>query len=277
MSAALQYILPKRLVSRLAGTLAKVRWSPLKNFLVKSFIRSYQVDMSVSGRETPEEFETFADFFSRELKPGLRPIPSDSTTITSPVDGVVSRSGTIHRGNLLQAKGHNYLLTELIGHDCDDLDGGSFMTLYLHPSMYHRVHAPINAILTKTIEVPGKLFSVNKQSVRDIPNLFCRNERLVCSLQTDLGTVRLVLIGALIVSSIATSWAGPQSPYRRRVERSPHEVQFNRADEMARFTLGSTVIVLVPPSVGILDDLECDTSIAMGERIGFTHDRTERP
>ena len=277
MSAVLQHILPKRLLSHLAGTFAKVRWSPLKNILVSSFIRSYQVDMSVSERETPEEFETFADFFSRELKSGLRPVPSDSKTIISPVDGVVSQVGTIQRGNLLQAKGHHYLLTELIGENSSDLEGGSFMTLYLHPSMYHRVHAPTKATLTKTIEVPGKLFSVNGQSVRDVPNLFCRNERLVCSLQTDLGTVRLVLIGALIVSSISTSWSGPKSPYRRRIERSPLEARFDRADEMARFTLGSTVIVLVPPSVGLLDGLASDTPINMGERIGTTHDRTERP
>jgi phosphatidylserine decarboxylase len=143
--------------------------------------------------------------------------------------------------------------------------------------MYHRVHAPINAILSKTIEIPGKLFSVNGQSVHGIPNLFCRNERLVCNLQTEAGAVRLVMVGALIVASITTSWPGPSSPYRRRVERSPRGVQFNRAEEMARFTLGSTAIVLVPPSFGSLDRFEPDSPIKMGEHIGFKHDRTERP
>ena len=277
MFALVQHILPKRLLSRFIGVFAVVRWPLLKNILIRSFIHSYAVDMSTSKRKTPEEFETFADFFSRELKPDLRPIPSDSKTITSPVDGVVSQSGIIQRGKLLQAKGHTYSVAELIGQNCTDLDGGSFLTLYLDPSMYHRVHAPIDAILSKTIEIPGKLFSVNGQSVHGIPNLFCRNERLVCSLQTDTGVVRLVMVGALIVASITTSWPGPRSPYRRRVERLPHDVQFSRAEEMARFTLGSTAIVLIPPSFGVLDSFEPDSPIKMGEHIGFKHDRTERP
>lgn len=277
MFAVAQHILPKRLLSRFVGVFALVRWPLLKNILIRLFIRSYAVDMSISKRKTPEEFETFADFFSRELIPGLRPISSDSTTIASPVDGLVSQSGIIQRGKLLQAKGHTYSVAELIGQDCSDLEGGSFLTLYLDPSMYHRIHAPINAILSKTIEIPGKLFSVNGQSVHGIPNLFCRNERLVCNLQTDAGAVRLVMVGALIVASITTSWPGPSSPYRRRVERSPRGVQFNRAEEMARFTLGSTAIVLVPPSFGSLDRFEPDSPIKMGEHIGFKHDRTERP
>ena len=277
MFAVVQHMLPKRLLSRFVGVFALVRWPLLKNILIRLFIRSYAVDMSTSKRKTPEEFETFADFFSRELIPGLRPISSDSTTIASPVDGLVSQSGIIQRGKLLQAKGHSYSVAELIGQDCSDLEGGSFLTLYLDPSMYHRIHAPINAILSKTIEIPGKLFSVNGQSVHGIPNLFCRNERLVCNLQTDAGAVRLVMVGALIVASITTSWPGPSSPYRRRVERSPRGVQFNRAEEMARFTLGSTAIVLVPPSFGSLDRFEPDSPIKMGEHIGFKHDRTERP
>ena len=277
MYAVVPHILPKRLLSRFVGVFALVRWPLLKNILIRLFIRSYAVDMSISKRKTPEEFETFADFFSRELIPGLRPISSDSTTIASPVDGLVSQSGIIQRGKLLQAKCHTYSVAELIGQDCSDLEGGSFLTLYLDPSMYHRIHAPINAILSKTIEIPGKLFSVNGQSVHGIPNLFCRNERLVCNLQTEAGAVRLVMVGALIVASITTSWPGPSSPYRRRVERSPRGVQFNRAEEMARFTLGSTAIVLVPPSFGALDRFEPDSPIKMGEHIGFKHDRTERP
>ena len=277
MFAVLQHFLPKRLLSRFVGVFAVIRWPPIKNVLIRSFIRSYKVDMSASDRETPEEFENFADFFSRELKRGLRPIAVDPNTVTSPVDGVVSQCGTIQRGKLLQAKGHLYPVAELIGQNCSDLDGGSFLTIYLHPSMYHRVHSPIDATLTKTIEIPGTLFSVNGQSVRDIRNLFCINERLACTLQTDTGAVRLVLVGALIVASISTSWSGPHSPYRRRVERIPHDVQLSRAEEMARFTLGSTAIVLVPPSFGVLDEVEPDTLIKMGERIGFKHDRSERP
>ena len=277
MFALLQHILPKRFVSYFVGVFATVRWRPLKNILIRLFIRGYQVDMSTSGRETPEEFENFADFFSRELKPGLRATPADSSTITSPVDGVVSQSGTIDQGKLLQAKGHTYSVEELVGQGCIDLDGGSFLTLYLDPSMYHRVHAPIDATLSKTIEIPGKLFSVNAPSVHGIPNLFCQNERLVCNLQTDLGEVRLVLVGALIVASITTSWPGSRSPYRQRVERNPDSVQFRRAEEMARFTLGSTAIVLIPSSFGALDTFEPASPVKMGERIGVKHDRTETP
>ena len=158
MFALLQHILPKRFVSYFVGVFASVRWRPLKNILIRLFIRGYQVDMSTSERETPEEFENFADFFSRELKPGLRATSTASRTITSPVDGVVSQSGTIDQGKLLQAKGHTYSVEELVGLSCIDLDGGSFLTLYLDPSMYHRVHAPIDATRSKTIEIPGKLY-----------------------------------------------------------------------------------------------------------------------
>ena len=277
MFALLQQILPKRLITHFVGVFAMVRWRPIKNTLIRLFIRGYQVDMSTSERETPEEFENFADFFARELKAGLRATPTDSSIITSPVDGMVSQFGTIDQGKLLQAKGHTYSVEELVGQCCVVLDGGSFLTLYLDPSMYHRVHAPIDATLSKTIEIPGKLFSVNAPSVRGVPNLFCQNERLVCNLRTDLGEVRLVLVGALIVASIMTSWPGPQSPFRQRVERLPEGVQFRRAEELARFTLGSTAIVLVPSSFGVLDKFEPGSPVKMGERIGFKRDRTETP
>ena len=264
-------------MSYFVGVFASVRWRPLKNILIRLFIRGYQVDMSPSERETPEEFENFADFFARELKAGLRATPTDSSIITSPVDGMVSQFGTIDQGKLLQAKGHTYSVEELVGQCCVDLDGGSFLTLYLDPSMYHRVHAPIDATLSKTIEIPGKLFSVNAPSVRGVHNLFCQNERLVCNLQTDLCEVRLVLVGALIVASIPTSWPGSRSPYRQRVERNPDSVQFRRAEEMARFTLGSTAIVLIPSSFGVLDTFEPASPVKMGERIGVKHDRTGTP
>ena len=144
MFALLQQILPKRLITHFVGVFAMVRWRPIKNTLIRLFIRGYQVDMSTSERETPEEFENFADFFARELKAGLRATPTDSSIITSPVDGMVSQFGTIDQGKLLQAKGHTYSVEELVGQCCVDLDGRSFLTLYLDPSIYHRVHAPID-------------------------------------------------------------------------------------------------------------------------------------
>ena len=280
MFAALQKAIPKKALTRFLGVLGNTSAGPVKNALIRSFIRAYDVDMSASVRRSPQEFRTFSDFFTRELIDEARPICSDPNAIVSPADGTVSRVGSIDRGTLIQAKGHRYLVADLLSTSTADtghFDGGSFATIYLAPRDYHRVHAPLAATLEETVEVPGALFSVNASTEAGIEGLFCRNERLVCRLETGGHRLALVMIGAMVVASIETVWSGPRSPYRIRIERRPAAVAFGRGDEMGRFTLGSTVIVLIPPELGAIDHLDPGARLQMGQRIGVMHGPSEKP
>ena len=216
-----QYITPQLGVSNLAGRLADNDRSPaLKNRVIKWFIGRYGVDMSEAAEPNPEAYATFNDFFTRELKPGIRPLADGEKTLVSPVDGAISQLGQVTGDRVFQAKGQSFSLSELLGGEeatTAPFADGEFSTIYLSPKDYHRIHMPMAGTLRQMIHVPGKLFSVNPVTAENVPNLFARNERVVCIFDTASGPMALVLVGAMIVGSVETRWAGVVVPGRRQV------------------------------------------------------------
>ena len=268
----LQYVLPQHALSRLLGAVADSRQRHLKQLLIKAFVAAYGVDLSEAIGESADDYSSFNDFFTRRLRPDARPIAEAPGQIVSPADGTVSQAGVIRNGSLLQAKGHEYAVADLLGNTdfAHSFTDGSFATIYLAPYNYHRVHAPCDARLAATLEVPGRLFSVNSVTERHVHGLFARNERLVLHLDTDFGACALVLVGAMIVGRIAVAWPdGPTSPYRRRQLQTPSGVAFERGDEVGAFMLGSTVVALFPPgTVELARHVQAGASIKMGEPLG---------
>lgn len=244
----LQHILPQHLLSRVVGALAVCRIHPIKNFLIQRFIAAFKIDMQDYERQTPQEFEHFNDFFTRTLKPGTRPIPEDAAVCFSPVDGAISQLGQTTQGRLIQAKGRDYRLSELLAdHElAGRLEGGAFATLYLAPKDYHRIHMPFDGKLKSMIHVPGDLYSVNEATADGVDRLFARNERVVCVFDTAHGEVAMVLVGAMIVASISTVWHGQVTPVKG-VQRwdylAEQNIELKRGEEMGQFALGSTVIL----------------------------------
>ena len=265
--AAFQRLLPQHGLSRAAGWLASATTPWIKNQLIRTFVSFYQVDLSTAAREQIEDYGSFNDFFTRELKLGVRPISKDDAAIVSPVDGTVSQSGKIEDGQMVQAKNWRYTASALAHELADGFDGGSFATFYLAPRDYHRVHAPSSGTLTAAKAIPGALFSVNSATEHGVEGLFCRNERLVCRLQTRCGDLLVVLVGALVVGSIATPWPSPTSPYHTSEMVNPN-VQLQRGEELGRFLIGSTVILCTPPSRCRLSNLQVGSQVRMGEPIG---------
>ena len=271
----LQYLLPQHLLSRLTGRLADCRFGWIKNQLIKAFIKRFNVDMSEALQEDPTAFSSFNDFFTRELKPDAREILADPSQLVSPADGAISELGELQHGQLMQAKGINYSLTRLLGGDLEKAQpfmGGSFATIYLSPRDYHRVHMPIQGRLLETIYVPGKLFSVNQATADNVPGLFARNERLVCFFETPAGPMALILVGAMIVAGIETVWDGQVAPPARQVTlrdfNNPQPVVLEKGQEMGRFKLGSTAIVVFgPDAVEWREDLQNGTPVKLGEAL----------
>ena len=258
--AALQRVLPQHALSRLSGVLANSEL--LGPFLIRLFDAIYSVDLAEAERRSFYEYDTFNDFFTRALAPSTRPLAPDPALL-SPADGTVSQLGAIESGQLLQAKGIRYELASLL---CDPLaertfDGGWFATIYLAPSDYHRVHAPLGGTLVQSIAVPGQLFSVNATTEASVERLFCRNERLVMRFETARGPYALVMVGAMLVASIETVFDSPRSPYRELLQ-SKHEKKFSRGDEVGRFLLGSTAIVVVPRDI-----VTPSARVAIGSRV----------
>ena len=253
-----QYCLPKHAISRLVGKLAAAEAGSLTTTLIKAFIKRYQVDMSEALHESPEFYGNFNDFFTRELKAGIRPIVADPLTVALPVDGAISQLGAINQGRIIQAKNHDYSARELLG-GFDDLvapfRGGSFATIYLAPKDYHRIHMPVEGVLESMVFVPGDLFSVNPLTARRVPNLFARNERVVATFSTPYGPLAMVLVGATIVASIETVWAGTVAPSRGKKEvvrwdyQGEEAISLAKGAEMGRFKLGSTVVCLFGPEM----------------------------
>jgi phosphatidylserine decarboxylase len=243
-----QYILPQHLLTKLAGKLADSRTPWLKNFLIKQFIKTYHVNLTEALIENPEAYDNFNQFFIRELKPGIRPIASAPNAIISPADGYIAQIGNIQKKQLLQAKNFYFDLGTLLGGDtqlADNFHDGTFATIYLAPHNYHRVHMPLDGKLVKTIYVPGKLFSVNRMTSEIIPNLYSRNERLICVFDTTLGPMTIVLVGAMIVGSIQTVWMkNPIRANRIITETFSDGIQLIKGAELGYFKLGSTVILL---------------------------------
>lgn len=250
----LQYLLPQHGLSRLLGRLAAAR-SPrwLVTAVIRRFVARYDVDLHEAQESRPEAYPSFNAFFTRALRPGLRPLCESG--IACPADGAISRCGAIDGDRLLQAKGRSFSLEALLGGDREAaarFRDGSFATIYLSPRDYHRVHMPLGGRLCATRYVPGRLFSVNGVTAAAVEGLFARNERLVCHFESERGALGMVLVGAMIVAGIETVWSGRAAPGRRRIEhrdyrRDPAPVRLQRGEELGRFLLGSTVILLLPP------------------------------
>lgn len=235
LNALMQYLVPQHAVSYLAGRIAEVRIPWLKNALIQLFIKHFGVDMSQAVYEDINHYPTFNSFFTRHLKPELRPIVQGPDEIACPADGVISQLGQINENKLLQAKGHHFSLENLLGSpdEAQLFMHGNFMTFYLAPKDYHRVHMPMTGTLRKSVYIPGSLFSVNQSTAENITALFTRNERLVCLFDTDIGPMAIVLVAAMLVGSINTVW-----------DASSEKITLNRGAEMGHFKMGSTVILL---------------------------------
>ncbi|NRD75373.1 phosphatidylserine decarboxylase [Shewanella sp. VB17] len=251
---SLQYMMPKHLVSRIVGKLAAAEMGKITTAAITWFIKQYNVDMNDADQSSPAAYRTFNDFFTRSLKPGIRPISKDKDYIVHPVDGAVSQCGAINNGQIFQAKGHEYSSLALLGGRADDakrFENGDFATIYLAPKDYHRIHMPIKGTLSKMTYIPGELFSVNPLTAENVPGLFARNERVVAIFETEIGPVAMVLVGATIVASIATVWAGTVTPPTGKKVCSweypttgPDALTLDKGDEMGSFKLGSTVVML---------------------------------
>ncbi|MEX0624825.1 MAG: archaetidylserine decarboxylase [Saccharospirillum sp.] len=265
---ASQYLVPHHTLSRLIGALAESEWGPLKRRFINTFAKHYQVNMSEAERPNLGDYRNFNDFFTRSLTPDARTFPDDAQTLGSPVDGNVSQAGTITDGRIIQAKQQSFTVTELLGGDAEQArryKDGEFATLYLAPRDYHRIHMPCDGTLLRTTFVPGRLFSVNGTTAEAVPRLFARNERLVCEFETERGRMVMVLVGAMIVASIETTWAGVVAPMRRQIQHLNYnnpQLTFSRGEEMGRFRLGSTVVMLFEPNT-----LAWNESISPGEPI----------
>lgn len=262
----LQKLLPQHGLSRVAGALAASELPWLRGPLIRAFARAYGVDMAQAERPDLASYRSFNDFFSRALTPGARPI---GTGVVSPADGVVSQTGTIEGGELIQAKGIRYAFQALADVCADPaFEGGPFATIYLSPSDYHRVHLPLAGRLVRTVAIPGKLFSVNAATEAGVEGLFAVNERLVMEFETAAGRMLVVMVGAMIVASIETVWDGPASPYRTR-QVTEHDLEFEAGAEVGRFLLGSSVVLAFERGRVALDAaLAAGTVLRMGEAIG---------
>lgn len=270
-----QYLLPHHGLSRLTGALAESEFGPIRNTFIRQFASRFKVDMSEAERESLSDYRNFNDFFTRALKPDARPFPEASDAFACPVDGSVSQIGRIENGRIFQAKGQSFSGTELLGGDAQQAryyKDGQFATLYLSPRDYHRIHMPCDGKLLRTTFVPGRLFSVNKVTADNVPRLFARNERLVCEFETDQGRMIMVLVGAMIVASIETTWAGVVAPYRRQILRHHYDepnLHLSRGEEMGRFRLGSTVILLLPENrLNWSSDLLPGAQVKLGQDLG---------
>lgn len=248
---ALQGIIPQRLITRFFGALSGIRAPWFKHWQIRRYMRTYGVDLSDSEHQSPDDFETFQHFFTRSLAEGRRPLPEEGI-VASPAEGTLSQVGTIDASRFIQAKGLDIATPDFLGDAAfaESLDGGNCFTVYLAPRDYHRVHAPLSGRLRSTLEIPGRLFSVNELTASSIPGLFVCNERLVLRVAAPGGDYALVLVGAFVVASIEVVWSGgPVSPYRERVLRTPSDVTFERGLEIGRFLVGSTVVALFPPGM----------------------------
>ncbi|MDP4946434.1 archaetidylserine decarboxylase [Alishewanella sp. SMS8] len=275
LKITLQYMLPKHLISRLVGKLAAARLGFISHALIKLFIKAYNINMQEAKFERASDYASFNEFFTRPLKDGIRSLDSDPAIIAHPVDGAISQLGEIVSGQLVQAKNHNYSLQSLLGgkeQTAAPFLGGEFATIYLAPKDYHRIHMPVTGVLREMIYVPGELFSVNPLTAENVPDLFARNERVVTIFDTEFGPMALVLVGATIVASIETVWAGTVTPpagssiFRWNYPASGlNSVRLEKGAEMGRFKLGSTVILAFPAGkVAFLADQQPGTVTRMG-------------
>lgn len=271
---ASQYLLPHHTLSRIVGYIAESELSFVKKPLMTFFLKRFGIDLSEAERENIEQYQNFNDFFTRSLKPGIRPLSGQANTWVSPVDAEVSQFGRIEGDTLVQAKGKAFSITQLLGGDTEQAkqyENGEFATLYLSPKDYHRIHMPLAGKLIKTTFIPGRLFSVNQLTASHVDRLFARNERLVCEFETEKGRMIMVLVGAMIVASIETAWSGIVAPYQRRIrqqEYGAHQLSFERGEEIARFRLGSTVVLLTQSeALAWHNDIKKGAKVKLGQAL----------
>ena len=275
--AGFQYLLPKHLLSRLIYAVTRSRSPTIKNAILRTFLSGYRVDMEEAQQPDPFAYGSFNDFFTRALKPEARPIAADPQLIVSPVDGIVSQCGHLQDDSIIQAKGHRYSLAALLGGDREAVEayrGGSFACLYLAPYNYHRIHLPMAGTLRSNMYVPGDLFSVNAATARAVPRVFARNERLICDFDTHIGRMAVLLVGALFVGSIETVHCGEVNPPPRSRKRPipiPQGIgrRFIKGEELGRFNMGSTVVLLFQSERIRWDaTLVPETTVRLGRAIG---------
>lgn len=276
-----QHLLPHHLLSRLIGHAAECRAPWFKDRLIGWFARQYQVNMAEAQVEDLTAYAHFNAFFTRALKDGARPLDTTPDAVLCPADGAISQLGPIEHGRVFQAKGHSFSVLELLGGDSEraaPFMGGDFATVYLSPKDYHRVHMPLAGTLREMVHVPGRLFSVNQSTAENVPELFARNERVVCLFDTERGPMAVVLVGAMIVASIETVWAGLVTPPKRTLRswryddaaRAP--IDLAKGAELGRFKLGSTAIVLFAPNqVQWAESLAAGSVVRMGQAMGKSH------
>jgi phosphatidylserine decarboxylase len=276
--ALVQRLLPQHLISRITGWLARRETPWLKDALIGGFLKLYSVDMDEAAEPDPHAYGSFNRFFTRALADGARHMPEEPDIVISPVDGTVSQAGPLDAGSLFQAKGFRYALASLLGGEHPQaLARGRFATLYLAPWNYHRIHAPAAGRLVEMRYLPGKLFSVNGATVSAVPRLFARNERVVCLFETPFGPMAVVLVGALNVGSIETAWAGEVAPGPDRQAatwrypaQGPGSVSLERGEELGRFNLGSTVIVVLPEGgPRLADGVSPGAPVRLGQPLGI--------
>lgn len=268
------YPLPHHLISR--GVFWATRQkSKLKNPVGRWFINTFDVDMSQAERESIEDYASFNEFFTRSLKEGARPIAKGDKVLACPADGTVSQSGSIKKGRIFQAKGQTFSLLELLGGQqkiAKPFENGKFATVYLSPRDYHRLHMPLSGKLKSMTYIPGRLFSVAGHTVRTVPRLFARNERVVCVFDTPAGPLAMILVGAINVAAIETVWAGLITPGRSKEIKTFYyknqTIELKKGEEMGRFNMGSTVILLTPENIEWHDAFVADQAVQMGESIG---------
>ncbi len=271
-----QYILPHHPLSRLMGMLTHSKNKIWKNFFIQQIIRHYHVNMDEARKPNLDSYACFNDFFTRELKPGVRPFVSQPDAIACPADGAISQYGKINNFDILQAKGKYYTVNELLGGDptrATLFEDGDFATIYLSPKDYHRLHMPFDGTLKQMIHIPGRLFSVNNATANSVPRLFARNERVVALFDTEVGPMALVLVGAIFVASIETVWHGVVTPPTSSTiqtwvyENNPPILR--RGEEMGRFNMGSTIIVLfAKDKINWSENLNTGSPVKLGQSLG---------
>ncbi len=269
------FLLPQHFLSALMYRFMRIEANGFKNFQISRFIKAFNVNMSEAERQHPEDYRHFNDFFTRALKPSVRPDLSSEQQICCPVDGTISELGNIEGEQLIQAKGHYFKLSDLLAGDqvlTETFRNGKFATIYLSPGDYHRIHMPVKGILKQMIQVPGQLFGVNKASVKAIPRLFARNERVINIFDTPAGPMALIEVGAIFVGSIETIWHGEVSPPRRKSVKYwdyQDNIQLEKAQEMGRFNMGSTVVLLFADNnIEWTPAMQPEVPVKLGEVLG---------
>ena len=272
--AGFQYILPQHFLSRIVYAVMRCETKWVKNGLIGGISRIAGINVSEALSPDPADYASFNAWFTRELKPGARLFDTDPSAFICPSDGRISETGSLQENRILQAKGKNYSLEDLLADDpvCKQLVGGYFSTIYLSPKDYHRVHMPLAGHLLRMIHVPGRLFSVAPYTVRQVPRLFARNERVISVFETDKGPMAMVLVGAMLVSSTETVWAGEVTPTKNKeisvTDYAGQDLSLSKGDEMGRFNMGSTVILLMPPdTVEPLAELGAGDAVRVGQKL----------